>query len=178
MKSVIDQLEEKVWDSCVVERPARNQETVEKWQSDAYVHLKERYYVNPLPSSLHSLIDEAITQWEKIEAKVLNGLGMTKDQFLIEFESTRQNLLKNDLSWQKSVTTSGKLVYGAVRNIDWVNLFGWILPAAYPEIADRLRIIGRMVTAIFYTELLWKNINGNEIDLKEIEACWKLANGL
>lgn len=178
MKSAIDQLEEKVWECCVGQRPAQNRETAEKWQEDAYVHLKERFHVNPLPSSLQPLVDEAIAQWEKIEAKVLNDLGITRDQFLIEFESIRQNFLKNDLSWQKPVTTSGKLVYGAVRNMGWVNLFGWILPAAHPEIADRLRIIGRMVTAMFYIELLWKKINGQEIDLKDIEARWKLANEL
>ena len=78
--------------------------------------------------------------------------------------------------WQGFVYQTGEAVYAVVKNMEWVNLFSWILPAANPDIADKLSITGRMVTAIFYIEKLWKNLDARQENLKNIEVCWKLVN--
>ena len=67
-----------------------------------------------------------------------------------------------------------------VKNMDWVNLFSWILPLADKEGRESHIAIGRIVTAIFYTELL-AHFDGSPFSaqaLERIEARWQVVNEL
>lgn len=176
MNSAIDRLEEEVWVACITQRAARDQQTIERWQSNEYAHLKERFIVSPLPASLNDLLENALKEWRQRESRLLSVLGLSRDQFLDQFEKTRASFLQGQNDWQGFVNQAGGAVYAVVKNLDWVNLFGWILPSAKPDEAARLSDIGKTVTALFYLEMLWKNPDARPEDLKRIDARWKLAN--
>jgi len=62
-------------------------------------------------------------------------------------------------------------------NMDWVSTFGWILPRADAANAERHREVGRMVTALFYSELMYKYLGQPDNKaMKRVEARWRLAN--
>jgi hypothetical protein len=177
MSSQIDKLEQELWGACVMQRAAKNQETMERWQTDELSHLRERFLVQPMPPELNDLVQSALGQWQKIEEKVSSGLGMNRAEFLMEFEKARQDFLDRGKEWQKAVTCMATKLYGAVRNMDWVNLFSWVLPNADTEHSEEYRAMGRMVTAIFYVELLSKYGHDYANDyLRKIEARWRLAS--
>jgi hypothetical protein len=176
MSSAIDRLDEEVWASCITQRAAQDQQTVERWQSDHYAHLKERFVISPIPEALNQLVEVALAEWQQRENRLLSVLGMGREQFLDKFEKTKTSFLQGKKDWQGFVYQTGGAVYAVVKNMDWVNLFSWILPAAKPEAASRLFDIGRTATAIFYLEMLSKNLDARPENLKNIEACWKLAN--
>jgi hypothetical protein len=176
MKSAIDRLEEKVWASCITQRAAQDQQTIERWQRDHYAHLKERFIVSPIPATLNQLVEAALEEWQQRENRLFSSLGMSREQFLDKFEKTRTSFLQGKNAWQGFVYQTGEAVYAVVKNMDWVNLFSWILPVANTEIADRLYITGRTVATIFYIETLWKNLDARPENFKNIEACWKLAS--
>lgn len=179
MNSPIDRLEQELWFSCVIQRHPKDQETINRWQTDEISHLKERFYVQPMPSSLNGLVQSALVQWQQIETKVCSNLGMTREQFLKEFEEAREDFLNNGIKWDKAIYSMQNAVYGAVRNMDWVNLFAWVLPLADTEFLVKHREIGRMVTAIFYIELLSKcGFDDDNLYLRNIEARWRLVNQL
>jgi hypothetical protein len=187
MRSPIDQLEERLWDCCVIQLAAQNQETIERWQTDEIAHIKERFAVQEMPNTLKPLVKAVIEQWKEIERKVCSRLNMNQEQFLSKFEDLRRNFLKGNNEWREDVLLMEPVVYGAVRNMDWVNLFAWILPNADKEHYDEYRAIGRMVTALFYVEILSKYIQhenlpknenvyyDDESALKRIEARWRLG---
>lgn len=177
MNSPIDRLEREFWDSCVTQRPAQNQESIDRWQTDELSHLKERFFVHPMPVELNTLVQDALIQWQKIEKKVCSSLGINREYFLNEFEKAREDFHNRGKEWQRLLTSLQPSVYGAVRNMDWVNLFSWVLPNADKQHSEEHRKTGRMVTAVFYIELLSKY--GNDYQngyLKKIEARWHLVN--
>jgi hypothetical protein len=177
MNSPIDNLEQALWGACVTQRAAQNQETIDRWQTDEFSHLTERYIIQPMPPSLNVLVQSALVQWQQIEEKVCSNLGINREQFLSEFNKAREDFLGRGREWEKTIISMEPVVYGAVRNQDWVNMFSWVLPKADKEHSEEYEVIGRMVTALFYIELLSKNGHDFESeDLKKIEARWRLAN--
>ena len=177
MRSVIDKLEEEIWAACVRERTAEDQETTDRWQTDEYSHLRERFSVRPMPSELDKLASDALVQWQQIENKVCATLGMSREQLLNKFAKARESYLNKGTEWQMTIVEMQFALSGVVRNLDWVNLFSWILPVADKEHADKYRATGRMITAIFYIELLFKNGDDcNDRELKRIEARWRIVN--
>jgi hypothetical protein len=61
--------------------------------------------------------------------------------------------------------------------MDWVNLFSWVLPNADRERAEAHRVVGRMVVALFYVELLSKHgADDQSLPLRQIEARWRLVS--
>jgi hypothetical protein len=121
-------------------------------------------------------MEAAFEEWQERENRLFSSLRMSREQFLEKFEKTREAFLQGKNDWQGFVYQTGEASYAVVKNMDWVNLFSWILPAANPEIADNLFIKGKTVAAIFYIEKLWKNLDARPEDLKNVEACWKLAS--
>ncbi len=157
MNSPIDKLERELWDSCVTQHPAQNQESTVRWQTDELSHLKERFSVHSMPAELDALVQDALIQWQKIEKKLCSGLGINREHFLNEFEKAREDFHNKGNEWQRLINSMKRGVYGAVRNMDWVNLFSWVLPNADKKHTEEHRKTGRMVTAVFYIELLSKH---------------------
>ncbi|MBF0397825.1 MAG: hypothetical protein HQK78_13685 [Desulfobacterales bacterium] len=183
MNSPIDQLVEELWGCCVMQRAAQDQATIERWQTNEIDHLKERFVVQIMPDSLKPLLEKAIAQWEGIEKKLLSHLKMNREQFLQEFEKARNAYLRKNTEWHKFVSSVGLIISYShpVRNMEWVNLFSWILPAAHPDNEIEHRIRGKMVTSIFYIEqLLKETANPNTVvlgnPLGKIEARWLIVN--
>jgi hypothetical protein len=176
MNSPIDQLVQELWDECVIRRAAKDQEMAQRWQSDEISHLKEGFLVRAIPDELQSLVLKAIAQWEEIEKKKFNKFDLNKERFLEEFEKARESFWIGNQEWRKFIVFIGSDVQGVFRNLDWVNLFSWILPKADPNHSVKHRTIGKMVTSIFYLELLSKyskKPNGDiNHPLNKIEARW------
>lgn len=179
MNTFIGQLEEELWWHCVQEHAADNQRLAERWQTDDLAHLKERYTVLPMPDSLRPLLEKALIEWREREKAIGTRLQVTPEQFVDEFKKAREQFLKGNDEWSLFVNRTGRIAYGAVRNMSWVNLFGWVLPAADPHNEEQHRKTGRFITALFYTELLFKYGNSQEQGnlMRRIEARWQLANG-
>jgi len=178
MESPINRLEQELWDCCVRQVAAKDMETMEKWQDNPLSHLREGFSVNAMPSALESLSVQAIDRWKDIEAKICSNLNMSREHFIEEFEKARTSFLAGNADW-KLFAEHGLTVHGAVRNMDWVNLFTWVLPNADREKRDEHRSIGRMVAAVFYTELLSNCLESEYIDkesLRKIEARWQIVN--
>lgn len=177
MSSSINQLEQKIWECCVKQRPAKDRETAVRWQTDELSHLKERFVITPLPSNINELVQAALLEWHNIQNKVLLNCRMDDEQFLVLFEKIRDDYLKNGNEWLSTVNSIYSKLYGAVRNLDWVNLFCWILPKADKEHAEKLTKIGKIVTAIYYIEMLANCGHDHESGiLKKIEARWCLVS--
>jgi len=134
------------------------------------------------PPELLPLVEKAILQWKKIERSILSNLRIDKEQFLKDFEKAREGFLNGNEEWENFVSSVGSIVRGAIRNMDWVNLFSWVLPNADPENSAKHREAGKMITSIFYIELLSKH--GKNPDrmindpLSKIEARWRIVNQL
>ena len=174
MASAIDRLIDEVWSCCIDRRPAHDATIMERWQSDPYAYIRESFVVTPLPPSLRPLVQDALNQWQGIEDRILDGIATSRDQFISEFENIRSLYLQGDAAWRTSITAKGCIVCGAVRNMEWVNLFSWILPTACPDLLPAIRQTGKMVTAVLHIEFLWKSMS-NPADLAGIEARWRLA---
>jgi hypothetical protein len=177
--SPIDQLESDLWIECVLQSLAEDDATIERWTNNEVVHIKERFIINPMPARMEPLLNQAEVQWKKIEYLVLTKLGQTRDQFLKEFELAREHYISGSKEWE-GYAIKMLCLSGAVRNIAWVNLFSWIVPAAICTNIGKYRDIGRMVTAIFYSEQLSKHLSHpseESIDiLRRLEARWFLVN--
>ncbi len=168
-----------MWFSCILERAAKDQEELERWQSDEVAHIKGRFIVRHIPDDLKPLVEEAVNQWHSIEKEIF-PTEIEKERFMKEFEEARSDLLSGGEGWKLFASKYGAVVYGKVRNMDWVNLFSWILPKAIPGESVRFKEIGRIVTSLFYTEIMFKsknspNIRGNKL-FQKIEARWKLVS--
>ena len=177
MISPIDKLVDEVWGYCVIQRAPKNEETLKRWQGDEFSRLKEGFVIHPLPLELSGLVQDAIKQWENIEKQVLDRLKMSREEFLIKFKELREDFLKQGKRWRPILFSLYPKVYGAVRNMEWVNLFSWMLPHAYREQMDQLQQIGRMVTALFYIEIIGRTDRFSGPDpLRRIEARWQMVD--
>jgi hypothetical protein len=177
MTSSIDRLEEDLWAACVIQRAAPDEETVERWQTDELAHLRERFFVRPMPAEFDDLVRRALAEWHDREQAACSRLGMTRDAFLGEFAKTREDYLGAGREWRQTSESLSPSIHGVVRNMDWVNLFSWVLPNADRERAEAHRMIGRMVVALFYVELLSKHGPGDQsLSLRKIEARWRLVS--
>ena len=63
--------------------------TTKRWQTDEYSYLQECFLVSPMPAEFAVLAKSALEQWRQIESKVFANLGISRDQFLKEFEKAR-----------------------------------------------------------------------------------------
>ncbi len=178
--SAIDQLAINLWGYCVSQRPAEDEDTMRRWQTDELSHLKERFLVRPLPPKLRGLVEDALGEWKEKEGIVLEKLGMDIEGFLDTFEKLRKDFMSGGTQWQTDAISMYPAIRGAVKNLDWVNLFSWILPLADREKRESHKATGRMVTAIFYIELLarFNDYTTSSASLNRIEARWQLVNEL
>jgi hypothetical protein len=185
MNSPIVQLEQVVWESCVHRRAAPDMETVTRWQNDPLEYQQNGFWIAPLRSDMKPLVDQATAQWKQTEKEVLSRLGMSRDEFLTRFERARDSFQSGGNEWQ-DFSRYGSFLQGTVMNLDVVNLFAWTLPAADPDNREEHRAIGRMVTAVFYTECLYKSryqddsgeyqIPSLESIILKLEARWRLLS--
>jgi|GEM_PF-1488188 len=174
-RSAIETLQEELWGACVMQRAAQDQEVANRWQTNELSHLKEGFRVQPMPDYLNSFVQDALAEWQQIENKACHNLN--RGQILSEFEKARDDFLNGGNDWRKIIAAMELSVNEAVLNIDWVNLFAWVLPNADKENAEEHKVTGRIVTAIFYIEQLIKHGSHPEHNnLKRIEARWQLVN--
>jgi hypothetical protein len=181
MESPINRLERELWHNCVRQVNAEDEATAVRWQSNPWAWSQEGFVIEPIPSSMQPLVEQATTRWKEIEEKVCSDLKMSREQFLTEFGKARVSFLAGSDEWT-TFAALGHTVYGAVTNFDIVNLFTWYLPAADPDRRDQHQRIGRMVAAIFYTEMLFKceglsrlKISGDLAHtFDKLEARWRL----
>lgn len=179
MKSPIDQLESKIWDVCVFQRPAPDKETADIWQTDEVRYLNEGFIVKEIPQEMIPLAESALNHWKEIEETLCTRLNTTPEQFLNDFRKIREDYLNQQADFAKLTLTMLNAVYGVVRNLDWVNLFSWILPRADAKNAEKHLRAGLMMSAVFYIELLSKPFAKYAAQpLKKIEARWLIANQL
>ena len=180
MNSPIDKLEREVWHYCVRQKAAGDDETLNCWRLDERAHLMGQFIILPLPLEFNGLVEKAFSCWRRIEENLCSGLGMDNERFLREFTTARDNYINHNWHCDDSVMRFQTKVYGVVRNMGWVDLFSWVLPQATSEYHTEIKSVGIMLTAVFYFELLFKNIHngdGYEDDaLRRIEARWQLVN--
>ena len=178
--SAIDSLIASLWGYCVSQRPAEDGLTIERWQRDELSHLKERFMVHPLPPELKSSVNSAILEWEAREDRVFKRLGLNKDSFIHRFEKLREDFLKDGNMWQMEVMAIYPHIAGVVRNLDWVNLFAWILPIADRRNRAEHIARGRVVAALFYVEILarYGGLTASDRALKSVEARWQIVNSI
>lgn len=182
MESAIDLMEKEVWACCVRQRAARDDATIARWQTDEYAHIKERFIVEPMEYEYQPLVEKALAEWQGIEDGFCAAIGMSSDEFLEAFAKARESFLirfdKRDGVWQEFISKHGKTLYGRVRNMDWVNIFAWVLPQADPANRERNARIGKMVTACLYTEFMFKYAVGGakQEPVRLIEARWRLVS--
>lgn len=175
--SSINKLEGLIWNTCVRAKAPDSEDAISKWQEDEYAHLTEGFMVLPMPSDLNESVQSAIAAWSAIEEKVCCSMDMSRRQFLDEFEKTRDDFLKNGKIWKINALKFADQVYGSVLNMNWVNLFSWMLPYADTTNSKTHKETGRMVTALFYIELLSKYGDDHDnVYLKRIEARWRIVN--
>ncbi len=178
-QSPIDRLIEEAWDCCIIRLLPVDSAMRERWENDEMTYLKEGFRLGPLPEELKPLVSEALKQWDERQKKALESLKMDRDAFLREFRLIRTSCLEGGREWVTPLLSMAHLVYGAVRNMDWVNLFTWILPNTDRENAGTYIETGQMVTALFYLEILYKHLANprgfNALD--KIEVRWKLVDG-
>jgi hypothetical protein len=130
---------------------------------------------------MEPLVNQAIVQCKEIEDNACLNLKMSRDQFLAEFQKARKSFLAGTDEWQK-FAAYGSTLYGVVVNMDIVNLFTWFLPTADIGRREQHQEIGRMVAAIFYTEMLFRceGLSRSEISgdlartFDKLEARWRL----
>jgi hypothetical protein len=103
MTSAIDQLEEALWGACVMQRPAPDDETMERWQTDEFSRLRERFIVRPMPDTLNDLVQRAVAQWQVREQNGCSALEMTPARFLSDFERLRTDFLDGGPRWRIAV---------------------------------------------------------------------------
>ena len=120
--SAIDQLAANLWDYCVSQRPAEDDQTIERWKRDELSHLKERFVVHPLPPKLKESVNDALLEWKEREDRVCKKLNMSREAFLDTLEKLREDFLKGGTNWQMAVIEIYPAITGVVRNLDWVNL--------------------------------------------------------
>ncbi len=176
-RSAIVKFEGELWHACVFQKAADSKETLNRWQEDELAYLQESFIVEPMPEELRPLMNQALEEWKIREDKVLSKLGMDRREFMHRFQEARESLWRGGFRWPLFALGVGDRVYGVVLNMDWVNLFGWILPRADKANEKQHRERGRLVTALFYSELMLRYVgNPEHRDLVRIEARWVLAN--
>ncbi len=179
MNMPIIRLERELWNSCVRRLAADSKETAAKWQNDPAAYMREGFTIKPIPSHLEPLLEQVLTQWKEVEQKLFSTLKMTREEFLEEFEKARSTFLSGNYV-MGILRRCGRIFYGVVTNMDIVNLFAWILPAAAnPERREELRMTGRTVLAIFYTETLFSRSEApgvNDEIIRKLETLWSLVS--
>ena len=149
MDTAMDRLEQKVWEVCVYRLAAVDDATVERWQRDHLAVYREHYHVQPLPARYDVLVAEALAEWDRIEARLLERLGLTAATFDARFQAIRQGLVAHDPAALRVGMAFGHIAYGVVRNLSIVNCFACFLPRAVPDRRNELATLGRRITAVF-----------------------------
>ena len=136
--------------------------------------------VHPLPLKLKEFVNDALLEWKEREDRVCKKLNMSREAFLDTLEKLREDFLKGGTNWQMAVIEIYPAITGVVRNLDWVNLFSWILSLTDRKNKNEHIARGRMVTAMFYVELLVRH-DGSAAStkaLKSIKARWQIVNSI
>lgn len=180
MELFIDRLEQEIWNFCVTRIAPENIRTEYRWRSDETAYLMEGFCVGKMPENLRPLLNKALLQWNEISVKMLSDLSISKNAFLESFYSARTSYLNGGREWENFIFASGSAVRGVVKNMDWVNLFSWILPVADSGNSELHIANGRMVASVFYSELLLKYGRNPDLasnnPLGKIETRWWIAH--
>ena len=191
MQSKIDELIDELWFNCVSRPVADNIDQAKEWEEDRDLYLSLIIKtVGPLPEKLQPLVNEAIMEWQKGEEYFFKLFRKDRETFLQIFNQVRESIYGDTDEWRRNVKDLGPNCNKILLNMDIVNVFSWILPNADTINAPQYRQIGELMSSILYMSILWKKLikyqgeiktNAdllNMIDIKNIDARWKAANGL
>jgi len=154
----VNNLCDELWNLCT-RLAASSDEQVEEWAEHPEIYLRlQRQFMDPLPEHLEKVVLEAIDIWNEIETSFLLKIKIDRDDFIADFLKIWDTFTKNDENWKSGVQRYGHSCLGVVWNIDWVNAFVWQLPAAGPDNAHEYLRIGQMMAAIFFLEIMAKNL--------------------
>ncbi len=181
MQTSIERLEQELWSRCVKQRPPKDDEVFERWCKDELAHMRERFVIVRIPSDLNSLVEEATARWDQIETKVLGRLSMDRQTFIEAFDKGYMQMVSGDTQWMTLLGLAGA-TRGAVRNMDWVNLFAWVLPVADKPNRYVHLSRGRIVAAMFYIEVLARYGLSARDDASspvgKIDARWRFVSSM
>lgn len=173
-------LEEVVWSECVSRRPAPDDETIERWQSDTFAKHQEHFRIRPLSAEHESLVAAALAEWTAIENKLLTRLAMSQSQFDSQFPLLREGFLAGDTKAKEDGAALGNAAQGAVRNMDMINCFASFLPRSISDRRIELAQIGRRIAAMYYLEQMYKAdaLGTTTQGLERVDAMWRFADSL
>jgi len=171
-----------VWSECVGRRPAPDDATMERWQSDIFAKYQEYFRIRPLPAQHETLVNAALAEWATTENNLLTRLAMSQAQFDSQFPPLREGFLAGDAKAKKDGAILGNVVRGAVCNMDMINCFAFFLPRAVPDRRIELAQTGRRITAVFYLEQMYKaaalGMSHTAQGLERVDAMWRFAHSL
>jgi len=180
-------LEEVVWSECVARRPAPDDETMERWQSDTFAKHQEHFRLRPLSAEHEALVaaalvTAALAEWAAIETKLLTRLAISQTQFDSQFPPLRAGFLAGDAKAKEDSAAWGIKAQGAVRNMDMINCFASFLPRAMPDRRIALAQTGRRIAAVYYLEQIYKadalGMDYAAQGLERMDALWRVADSL
>lgn len=182
MLTSIDILEQEIWNLCIIRTAPKDLETENRWATNETAYLREGFIIKQIPEHIHQLVIKAVLYWEDLEKNLLDRLLISRADYLRNFSEARTCYLNGSQEWEDFIFSTESAVRGVVRNMDWVNLFSWILPIADLENSEHHRLNGQMVATVFYSELLSKyghnpNLVSNN-PLGKIETRWRMANNI
>jgi hypothetical protein len=191
--SPIDHFESELYSACVTPVVASTPEVAQKWAEEParYQQALVRF-VKPMPERLRPLMEKALKQWEGIEAEALARTRQDRPGLIQVCSHLRTGLHEADpmarlaeLEWTNDCMRYGRVLDGAVKNLDWVDCFALFLPAADPADAPAHLDCGRLILAIFTLDRLGYFLSEKGMDrealradgvIRNLEARWAFLN--
>ena len=190
-------------DEYVIKLAAPDEVTLERWQSDYLVYLREGFQIHEIQNEHRSIVDSALVEWKSNEARLLSLFDGSHDKFSTWFASLREAMWRDQTipvkSFSHDENDDAHILYGAtelsrmvVMNITWCPTFGAFLPLAIPEIRRPLAQVGMMMSSIFFLEMIAKVRDRSDIRAVQvplhlhletykfatIDTCWLRAKEL
>lgn len=179
----IFELEECVAEEYVTALPAKDEETIIRWNENPISFYDERYLIRKIELKHTNLLDSAIREWENSAARVFDLVDCTPETFDQTFMKLRNSLLlKKKTKELVRARQLGINLQGYVANISWSVLFANHLPQAVPT--NRIKeicSIGRQIVGVFYLELLGKvvstshNSSSYATTFAKLDSLWQRA---
>ncbi len=190
----ISQLCELVEDGYVKKLLAKDESTLERWESNVSLHLREGFLIKLIQEDHRNIVNLAVASWKERELIILKLFDGSYEEFSQMFTFLHAKIL-----CEKSISRCGntpmelKINLASqrsrllVRNIGWCRKFCYFLPLIVPDMKAQLAQIGGMMSAVFYLEMLEKaKDRSQQNDLipldteffEELYECWSYAQEL
>lgn len=161
---------------------ARSEEEITLWRTDPAEYLtRKAQLTQPFPAHMKVRVLESIDAWQDLEERILKSLGQSRDEFLKTFEDVLDRSADDGILPPDQARNSWDMrLNSLVLNIGWPEAFMGLIPAGAPDLADRSRSAGRMMTAVFALEKMGKHtsdrISGFDETLKKLKAYYAFSS--